>query len=65
VEVRKGHFHYIPRGVEHWLYNLSDKEPIEIIGVYIGAGSVKETGYVYLGEVTEKDLQQRTDKDLP
>jgi mannose-6-phosphate isomerase-like protein (cupin superfamily) len=65
VEVRKGHFHYIPKGVEHWLYNLSNKEPVEIIGVYIGAGSVKETGYVYLGDVTEEDLQRRTDEDAP
>ena len=61
VEVRGGHFHYIPKGVEHWLYNLSEKEPIEVIGVYIGAGGVEETGYVYLGEVTEEDLKQRTE----
>jgi mannose-6-phosphate isomerase-like protein (cupin superfamily) len=60
VEVRGGHFHYIPKGVEHWLYNLSEKEPIEVIGVYIGAGSVEETGYIYLGEVTEEDLRRRT-----
>ena len=56
AKVRKGHFHYIPKGVEHWLYNLSEREAIEVIGVYIGAGSVEETGYVYLGEVTGDDL---------
>lgn len=61
VEVRGGHFHYIPKGVEHWLYNLSETEPIEVIGVYIGAGSVEDTGYVFLGEVTKEDLKRRTE----
>ena len=58
VELRKGHFHYIPKGVEHWFYPLDDEGPVEGVGVYIGAGSVEETGYVYLGEVTEDDLKQ-------
>jgi mannose-6-phosphate isomerase-like protein (cupin superfamily) len=57
AEVRGGHFHYIPKGVEHWLYNLSDSEPIVAVGLYIGAGSVEETGYVYLGDVTEDDMK--------
>ena len=60
VEVKSGHFHYIPTGVEHWLYNLSDTDPIHVIGVYIGAGSVAETGYVYLGDVTPDDIAART-----
>jgi len=60
VEVRGGHFHYIPRGVEHWLVNLSRAEPVEAVGIYIGAGSVEETGYVYTGDVTEADLRART-----
>ncbi len=60
VEVRGGHFHYIPPGVEHWLCNLSDTEPIEAIGLYIGSGSVEDTGYVYMGDVTEEDLKART-----
>ena len=61
VEVVGGHFHYIPAGVEHWLHNLSDTEPIEVVGIYIGAGTVAETGYTYLGDVTPADLQERTD----
>ena len=60
VEVRGGHFHYIPKGVEHWLYNLSETEPVEAIGIYIGSGSVEDTGYVYMGDVTEEDIQART-----
>ncbi|OGL61286.1 MAG: hypothetical protein A3I72_16115 [Candidatus Tectomicrobia bacterium RIFCSPLOWO2_02_FULL_70_19] len=60
AEVRGGHFHYIPKGVEHFMYNLSRTEPIEAIGIYIGAGSVEATGYVYTGEVTEADIKART-----
>ena len=60
AEVRGGHFHYIPKGVEHFLYNVSATEPLEVIGVYTGAGSVEETGYVYTGEVTQADLRART-----
>ena len=60
AEVRGGHVHYIPKGVEHFLYNLSDTEPLEAIGIYIGAGSVEETGYVYRGAVEAKDIKTRT-----
>lgn len=60
AEVRAGHAHYIPKGVEHFLHNLSKTEPLEAIGIYIGAGSVEETGYVYMGEVTEADIKPRT-----
>ncbi len=60
AEVRGGHVHHIPKGVEHFLYNVSPTEPLEVIGVYTGAGSVEETGYVYTGEVTEADIRART-----
>ena len=58
AEVRGGHVHYIPKGVEHFLCNLSRTEPLEVIGVYVGAGSVEETGYVFSGEVTDADLRR-------
>jgi len=57
VEVHDGHFHYIPKGVEHWLHNLSETDAIEVVGVYINAANVVETGYAYLGEVSPDDLQ--------
>jgi mannose-6-phosphate isomerase-like protein (cupin superfamily) len=60
AEVRGGHVHYIPRGVEHFLHNLSPAEPLEVIGIYAGAGSVEETGYVFTGDVTAADLKART-----
>ncbi|MCC7346277.1 MAG: hypothetical protein IT538_02660, partial [Variibacter sp.] len=52
-------FHYVPKGVEHWLSNLSASEPIEVVGIYIGSGTVQETGYVYMGDVTAADLAVR------
>jgi mannose-6-phosphate isomerase-like protein (cupin superfamily) len=60
VEVHAGQFHFIRKGVEHWLHNLSQTEPIEVVGIYCGSGSVAETGYIYKGEVTANDLTQRT-----
>ena len=59
AEVRGGHVHYIPKGVEHFMQNLGKTEPLEVIGVYIGAGSVEETGYVYTGDVTAADLRRQ------
>jgi mannose-6-phosphate isomerase-like protein (cupin superfamily) len=59
AEVRGGHFHFVPKGMEHWATNLSKTEPLEVIGLYIGAGSVAETGYVYMGDVTEKDINAK------
>ena len=60
VEVREGHFHYIPKGTEHWLANLSETEPLLAPGVYVGAGGLDESGFVYTGDVTEENLKQRT-----
>jgi quercetin dioxygenase-like cupin family protein len=54
-EMKAGSSHFIPRGVTHWLRNLSDTEPIEVVGVYLNAGNLKESGYVFEGEVIEKD----------
>ncbi|HZM48615.1 MAG TPA: cupin domain-containing protein [Burkholderiales bacterium] len=60
VEVRAGHVHLIPRGVEHFLFNLSATEPLEVLVVYTGAGSIEEAGYVTTGEVTEADKRAQT-----
>ncbi|MCC6533465.1 MAG: cupin domain-containing protein [Burkholderiales bacterium] len=46
VEIRAGHVHLISRGVEHSLANTSASEPLELIGVYTGAGSLEESGYL-------------------
>ena len=56
AEIRAGHVHYLGKGVERFMQNTSSTEPLEVIGIYVGAGSIEETGYVYTGEVTDKDL---------
>ena len=58
AEVRGGHVHFIPKGVERFLYNASKTEPLELIGVYTGAGSIEAAGYVYVGEVNEGDTRK-------
>lgn len=55
-DIRSGHFHYVPHSHPHWLANSAGDHAIEVVGWYIGAGSVAETGYAYLGEVTDADL---------
>ena len=57
VALRAGHVHFIPRGVEHFLSNASVSEPLEVIGVMPRACSIKESGYVFTGEVTPADLR--------
>jgi mannose-6-phosphate isomerase-like protein (cupin superfamily) len=59
AQVRAGHVHFVPRGVEHFLVNLEAREPLEVIGIYVGAGSVAQTGYVFTGEVSAADLAAR------
>jgi mannose-6-phosphate isomerase-like protein (cupin superfamily) len=60
AQVRGGHVHYIPRGVERFMANSSKTEPLEVIGVYTGAGSIEEAGYVYMGELSDDDVRMRS-----
>ncbi|MDA0998987.1 MAG: cupin domain-containing protein [bacterium] len=55
AEVHAGHYHFIPKGVERWLVNLSRNEPLVILGLYDRAPSPGAAGYVYAGEVTDAD----------
>ncbi len=55
-EMKAGSSHFIPRGVTHWLRNLSETEPIEVVGVYLQAGNLMGSGYMFEGEITEKDM---------
>jgi mannose-6-phosphate isomerase-like protein (cupin superfamily) len=57
AHVRAGHVHLIPQGIEHFLVNASRSEPLEAIGVYTGAGSLADSGYVDLGPVNPADLR--------
>jgi mannose-6-phosphate isomerase-like protein (cupin superfamily) len=49
ADIRAGHVGFVPKGVERYVINTGS-EPLEIIGVYTGAGSIEEAGYVYVGE---------------
>ena len=54
--VRSGHAHFIPKGVEHFIVNTSKTDTLEIVGVYTGAGSIEDGGYVYTGKVSDAEL---------
>src|SRR5690606_20092938 len=46
MSVRAGHTQLIAQGVEHCLSNASGAEPLALIGVLTGAGSLQQSGYV-------------------
>jgi mannose-6-phosphate isomerase-like protein (cupin superfamily) len=58
AEIRAGHVLHVPKGIDRFLHNLSKTEPLEVIGVYTGAGSIDEAGYVHTGEVRPRSSQR-------
>ena len=60
AEVRAGHCRLMPKEAEHFFFNETKDEEALVIGFYVGAGSVEETGYVYTGEVTGADITARS-----
>src|SRR5262245_35422852 len=56
TEVRGGHCRLMPRGSEHFVFNEARNEEALVIGFYVGAQSVPDTGYEFRGNVTEADL---------
>ncbi|MBO0828494.1 MAG: cupin domain-containing protein [Streptosporangiales bacterium] len=40
----------IPAGTVHWLHNLDEDEPVEVVGGYLGVQSLQEAGYRYVGD---------------
>jgi quercetin dioxygenase-like cupin family protein len=53
-EVTAGSALYVPPGTVHWFRNLDDTEPVQIVGCYMPAGSLEESGYRYVGEITDE-----------
>lgn len=49
TELREGHFIFVPKGIPLSLRNQDSLEPMEVIGVLTGAGSLQEAGYVDVG----------------
>lgn len=50
-EIGPGTVHYVPKGGVHWLRNLDPEGEVEAVGLYLGVGSLEESGYTYLGDV--------------
>jgi quercetin dioxygenase-like cupin family protein len=42
-----GTVEFVPAGRLHWLRNLGSSEPVEVVGGYLGVGSLEEAGYEF------------------
>ena len=62
TEVRPGHCRLMPKGVEHFFHNETKNEEGLVIGFYVGAKDVADTGYEFRGNVTEVDLKMPRSK---
>jgi mannose-6-phosphate isomerase-like protein (cupin superfamily) len=56
TEVRAGHCRLMPRGSEHFFYIETRAREAVVVGFYVGAKSVQDTGYAFRGNVTEADI---------
>ena len=57
VEIFSGHYHFIPKGVEHWIVNLNRNEPLILIGIYDRCPSFAQTGYEFIGDISKNDIE--------
>ena len=64
TEVRPGHCRLMPAGSEHFFHNETRDEEGLVIGWYVGAQSVPDTGYEFRGSVAEADLKVARSKGL-
>lgn len=53
-EATPGTIQIIPAGKVHWLRNLDPEQPVEIVGGYLGVGSLEEAGYEFVGDITKE-----------
>ncbi|HUZ89479.1 MAG TPA: cupin domain-containing protein [Candidatus Acidoferrales bacterium] len=49
-EVEAGTIDFVPKGKIHWLRNLDPNGEVEVLGGYLGVGSLEEAGYEYVGQ---------------
>lgn len=45
-EVGAGTVDFVPRGTVHWLRNLDAEGEVEVVGGYLGVGTLEEAGYL-------------------
>ena len=53
-DVGPGDSYYMPRGMVHWSYGTDPKDPYVVVGVYVGAGSLEDTGYEFVERLEPK-----------
>jgi len=53
-EASAGTVQFVPAGRVHWLRNVDDTEPVEVIGVYLGVPDLDAAGYEHLGDVPDE-----------
>ncbi len=56
AEVGPGHCRLMPRGSEHFFFNETTDQDAIVIGFYVGAANVADSGYEYRGHVQPADL---------
>jgi len=44
-DVGPGDSYFIPRGIPHWAYGTDPDNPLTLVGVWVGGGSLEDTGY--------------------
>ena len=61
AEVSAGHCRLMPKGSIHFFYNETENMDASVIGFYVNATSVADTGYKFCGMVTSEDLTHARD----
>src|SRR5690348_10897843 len=64
TEVGPGSCRLMPKGSAHFFHNETKDEDGLVIGFYVGAKDVKDTGYEFAGAVAESDLNAPRRKGL-
>ena len=54
ANIRAGHCRVMPANSEHFFHNETQDDDAEVIGFYIGAKDVADSGYEFCGPVTKR-----------
>ena len=47
-DIGPGDTYLNPRDMVHWSYGTDPNDPLNLVGVYVGAGSIEDTGYEFI-----------------
>ena len=53
-DIGPGDSYFAPRGLAHWAYGTDPKDPLTVIGTYVGGGSLEDTGYEFVEALDPK-----------